>query len=547
MTVVIARQAWLRACVLGVASLGLLPTHASARTTISPSIALRQTFSDNVGLGPVGSKDAGMVTTISPGVRVVLDGARVQGSLTYSLDLRLGEFAKVTDKVRHALAARVNSELINDLFYVEGGAVATAVSQDLRGARSISGDNNNPNVNNIFTAFIAPVFRNRIGDFAKFEGGYRFSLTNVEDRNRASLGTGDALNSARQLGSDSRRQEVFANLSSGDFFQTVRWDVDAAYEAENIKDLNEKYRSRRAVLNGEIPLNRTLGILGSVGYEKISDTTDKVNAQLLSRTAECIERTVGRCTVIDQSGLIWDAGFRLSPSRRTELTVRGGRRYGDNVVNVSGFHQLSAKSKISFSYGETLDSLGRLVTQQLGGLTTTFAADEKLNPIFVPRFSYIDPATGLPLEGSLSVNSSTFASRIGRVRLDIDKKPWLGSVSIYREDRRLLRLTLNPGQTAVNFDDVRNRRDITYGTALSLQRTYRGEHKLFFDLIAEKNKFILSRQRNDTFIGGSFGYGYVLGKHLEASARAFHSQRNSNIAAADTNETGLTIGLQATF
>ncbi len=540
------RQKWLLACLIGVGNLALAPCTAQARTFIEPRIGIKQTFSDNVTFVANG-KDYGMVTTISPGIRIGLDGARVQGSLEYALDLRLGEFAKVTDKVRHNLVARFNSELINDFFYVEGGAVATAISQDLRGARSISGENNNPNVNNIFSAFVAPVFRNRVGDFAKLESGYKFSLTNVQDRNRAALGTGDVLNAARQLGSDSRRHELFANLSSGDFFQTIRWDLDGSYEAENIKDLNERYRSKRVVLNGEIPLTRYFSLVGSGGYEDISDTNDKLNLGDQSRSAECIERTVGRCTVIDQSGFTWDAGVRLSPSRRTDLVVRGGRRYGDNVFNVSGFHQLSEKSRITVSYGETLDSLGRLVTQQLGGLTTTFAADERLNTVFVPRYLYLDPATGLVLEGSLSVNSSTFSSRVARVGFEINRKPWLGNINVYREDRRLLRLTLNPGQTAVDFNAIRNRRDVTYGTALSLQRSYRGEHVLQFDLIAEKNSYVLSRQRKDTFIAGSIGYNYILGRRLEATSRLFHSRRNSNFDGADLSETGATIGIIAKF
>jgi uncharacterized protein (PEP-CTERM system associated) len=540
------RGKWFPLSMLGVASAMLLPAPVVARTDIEPRIALRQTFSDNVRL-TANSKDVGMITTVSPGIRVRVDGGRVQASADYSLDYRIGQFAKVFDKVRHSLVTRVNSELINDFFFVEGGAVATLLSQDLRGSRSINGDNDNPNINNVFTAYVAPVIRNRVGDFGKFEGGYKFSLTNVEDRNRAVLGTGDVLNVARQLGSDSRRHEFFGNLSSGDFFQLFRWDIDAAYEAENIKDLNERYRSKRAVFNGEVPLNRYISVLGSAGYEDISDTTDKINFQEQAQSAECLERTPGRCTVIDQNGLIWDAGFRLSPTPRTELTVRGGRRYGDNVVNVSGFHQLTPKSRISLSYGETLDSLGRLVTQQLGGLTTTFAADERLNTIFIPRFQYLDPTTGLPLEGSLSVNSSTFASRIARIGLQLDRAPWVGTVSVYREDRRLLRLTLNQGQTPVDFDTIRNRRDVSYGSALSLQRTYRGEHKLLFDVIAEKNKYVLSRQRQDSFLAGSVGYSYELGKQITAVARAARSQRWSNQAGADQSETAVTIGLEARF
>jgi uncharacterized protein (PEP-CTERM system associated) len=539
-------QKWLPVCLIGVASAALQTSEAAARTDIEPRISIRETFSDNVRLTST-QKDVGFVTTISPGFRASIDGGRVQGSIDYSMDYRIGQFAKVFDKVRHSLAAKVNSELINDFLYLEGGAVATVLNQDLRGSRSISGDNDNPNVNNVFSGYIAPVVRRRIGDFARFEGGYKFSDTEVEDRNRSSLGTGDALNVARQLGSDSKRHEFFGTFSSGDFFQFIRWDVDAAYEAENIEDLNERYRSRRATFNGEIPLNRYFSVLGSVGYEKVSDTTDKVDFVSLDRSAECLERTPGRCTVIDQDGLIWDAGFRLSPSQRTELVVRGGRRYGDNIVNVNGFHQLTPKTRLTVSYGETLDSLGRLVTQQLGGLTTTFAADERLNTIFIPRFQYLDAATGLPLEGSLSVNSSTFASRVGRVGLELDRKPWTGNVSIYREDRRLLRLTLNPGQTPVDFNSIRDRRDVTYGTALSLQRTYRGDNKLFFDLLVESNKYVLSRQRKDSFVAGAAGYSKKIGRNVEALARASHSRRGSDVVAARQSETAVTIGLQATF
>jgi uncharacterized protein (PEP-CTERM system associated) len=253
-----------------------------------------------------------------------------------------------------------------------------------------------------------------------------------------------------------------------------------------------------------------------------------------------------RALVVDQSGVIWDAGLRLTPSRRSELVVRGGRRYGDNVFNVDGFHQLSSKSKISVSYGESLDSLGRLVTQQLGGLTSSYAAGERLRPIYSP-FTYRDPVTGLELGGSLAINSATFASRTGRISLDLDRLPWRGNVSIYRQDRRLLRLTPAPGQPPLSLASIQGKRDVSYGLGFGLQRSFSKKQQLLFDLIAEKNTFVLSQGRKDTFISGSVGYNYNLGKKLQATTRAIHTRRNSNLVGGDLNETAVTIGLQAIF
>jgi hypothetical protein len=547
------RRKVLLTCIAGVATSVVVSATGFARVTIDPKIAVRQTFSDNIGL-TTGGKNAGMVTTISPGISVGFDGRHLQGSIDYALDYRIGEFAKITDKVRHNLSARINSELIDDWFYVEGGALATVLSQDQRGARSGNLDNNNPNTNNVFSAYVQPVLRHRLNDFARLETGYKFSLTNLQNRNFDPLGSGDPLNSARQLGADSRSHEAFATLSSGDYFQRFRWSVDAAYTAENIDELNEKYRSKRVVLDGEVPFNRYVSLVGSAGYENLTDTTDQLlldangRAQCVPGSNPCQLQIVPgvRSFVVDQKGLIWDAGLRLTPSHRSELTVRGGRRYGDNVFNVNGFHQISPKTRLSVSYGETLDSLGRLVTQQLGSLTTSYAAGERLRPIYSP-FTYRDPVTGLELNGSLAINSATFASRTGRISLDIDRLPWRGNVSIYRQDRRLLRLTPAPGQSPLDLASLGGKRDVSYGLGFGLQRSFSKHQQLLLDLIAEKNTFVLSQGRKDKFISGSLGYNWNLGKQLQATSRLTHSRRTSNIVGGNLSETAATIGLQATF
>jgi hypothetical protein len=528
---------------------------ADARIKIDPKISVRQSFSDNLSLND-NAKDSGFITTISPGLAVTFESPRVQGSFTYELDYRLGIGTPVFDKFRHNAIGRVNAEVLREFLYIETGVVATLLTQDPRGSLSTNPDNNNRNINNVFSGFVGPYIRQRLGDFAQFQGGYRFSTTLLEDQQNTSfLGSGDILNSTRQLGADSDSHDFYATLNSGDAFQRFRWNVQAGYQLENIKDnVQERYRSRNINIGAEYPINRYLSLLGSAGYEKtqstvlesiVTEARDPLTNALIPGTVASLQIGPNRVQNYGTDGLVWDAGFRFSPTPRTDLTVRGGRRFGDTTFNVSGLKKIGKKSEIAVSYGDSLDSLGRLLTRELGNLTTSTALGGQFRTGVFP-LSFNDPVTGLFSNGRLAINSATFRNRTANVSYRFISSPWSAGGSVYLQRRQLLRISQLPNQPPLE-PGVLGRNDSSLGANLNISRIFKAGHTLDLNILAERNTFALVEARKDSFWSTQLGYKYKLSDRVVASALATRNQRRSNQAFSSSTENAISIGLTATF
>ena len=83
-----------------------------------------------------------------------------------------------------------------------------------------------------------------------------------------------------------------------------------------------------------VPLSPTFAVTGGAGYEKIRASqqdilTDATGQPVITPGGNLVgDPTKPRLLTYDQNGFIWDVGVMWRPSPRTELQVRGGRRYG---------------------------------------------------------------------------------------------------------------------------------------------------------------------------------------------------------------------------
>src|SRR6202041_1400261 len=80
-------------------------------------------------------------------------------------------------------------------------------------------------------------------------------------------------------------------------------------------------------------LNRAVTAFGSIGYEDIDYSGENSLA------------------IHD---ITWQIGTTLTPNPRSTLTMSYGHQQGVNSANVSGLYELTARTSISVSYGQTL-------------------------------------------------------------------------------------------------------------------------------------------------------------------------------------------------
>jgi hypothetical protein len=569
-------------------SIMLFAQPADARVRIEPKIGMRLVFSDNV-TASAGTKDAGIVALVEPGFSLSIDGGRTQGSLDYQLEFRQPIFAKgQQDKVRHNLAARGESEVIEDFFWMTGGALVTQVFRDRQGAISLNPDTLTDNLDNVASGYVEPIIRTRVNDFANFGAGARYTITEVKDRADNKLLLNDlsrefsAENFAFQPTSDSDAQNAYMQLDAGDYFQSFKWTVRGSWEREKRKYLNELYTSKSVIADVEVPLARWISVLGSAGWEDSRDIQDVIVTECSglprlidpatgNRTDNAViglididrsdaarngtggafpcgpnEPPITRSGVIfDRSGFIWDAGLRLSPGRRTNITVRGGGRFGDVNINANAAYAISEHTQITGSYTTSLDSFGRLLSQSISGLPTSFRpVGSTVRPTLSPLVGF-DTLTQQAFTGLLAINSATYLSRVAQLRLSHSYGRWNANAAIVHETRKLQSVQRLPGQAALDVSTVPD--DKSIGFNFSAEREMSRKRYLFADMSVQNSKFALSEERNDWLYGAAVGYRIEFTPRIRGEARYLFSRRTSNLSGYNLSDNSISIGLEARF
>lgn len=88
---------------------------------MQPRVSLMQTWTDNLRLDDQ-NKDAALITTLSPGIRLSSNTARLRGSLDYSLHGIAYLKSDQASHVQNALTASLESELIDRMLFVDARA-----------------------------------------------------------------------------------------------------------------------------------------------------------------------------------------------------------------------------------------------------------------------------------------------------------------------------------------------------------------------------------------------------------------------------------------
>lgn len=323
--------------------------------TFSSGVTVEQRYTDNVDLTPKGFEESSFITSVTPFLGFAVDRRRVQANLLLSgsVDYRTHDDSF---KLRPNSTGRANVELLDELAFVEVAGAITRQRDDEN--RSFGGAPGTGLRETRTTAFwsVTPSLRGRLGRLLEGNLSFRRSNYYVSGRSRASDGfnnlytaevtTGDAFSrlTGRLLGEKERgRSEggVGAGIGSG------RGNIDR----ETVS------------LLPRLQIARNFALVGLIGYEKI-DTRDRN---------------------LDSDGLIWNAGFNWQPGPRTDLTVRYGRRYDRDNLDL----------QLAYRVTPSIRLLGRVEDRQ-DPQTLSFIRD-LINQTREPLANQtIDPFTGLP-------------------------------------------------------------------------------------------------------------------------------------------------------
>jgi uncharacterized protein (PEP-CTERM system associated) len=312
---------------LFIVSVGFAPSWAWAGDwEISPSVSLYQSFTSNGRLAPPGDEKADFFTTLSPAIAIHRDSPRLNLDLNYALDAVAYVREQELSELRNQLEFASTATLVPEMVFLDG--FAAIEQQPTETGRTGSGSSlaAATDLTTVYTYSLSPYLDNHFGSFADSELRYTFNQVLSEDL------------------TNSTAHRAEATLVSGSQFPRLLWTLNASgEEASSSRDISTRF----AAASVEYRLSRVLGLLASVGYERISDAT------------------------LDQEpdGPIGSAGLRLTPGPRTSVTLTYNHRFDSDFFAGSASYLLGPQTRIDATYTERLETSQTLFADNLSFLT----------------------------------------------------------------------------------------------------------------------------------------------------------------------------------
>lgn len=277
--------------------------------TITPSVSVSETVSDNVDLDHADEEPA-LITTITPGLRIRSESARVTAALDVLPTLRhqtAGDDKGLS--LDESLSGFSTVEVAEDLFFVDAQASISQQVLDTRAAATTA------NQETVQVYRLSPVLRTRLGGFADAEARYTLGQVFVG---------GEGV-------SDATRHGLGFTLKSGSDFTRLLWSL-AASASESDRSDAEDISRRDVDLGVEYAVMRSFSVIAGAGYQSFDDGIP--------------------ANEID--GPTWRAGFRMRPGPRTELEATYGQREDSQNVAAQFRYDIGPRTRLTAGYSETL-------------------------------------------------------------------------------------------------------------------------------------------------------------------------------------------------
>jgi uncharacterized protein (PEP-CTERM system associated) len=350
-------------------ALALAPA-ARAEIKFTPSVALSETYTDNVNLAPADAARSQFITDLAPTLALVSNTRSLQLSAAYTFHQYAYAHRDVPNvfNSNRQLQAAARARLVPELLYVDAGAN--------RGQQSVSAFgpliNDNPwsavNRTEVSTWHISPYLVHRFGSGANLM--LRYSR--------------DAVDTGTQAFGNTRGDSVAFDLSSARE-RRLGWDLH--YQRQRLQDRvagPSESQSAQAQLNYR--LTPGLALTAGGGYDDYD------------------YKTLGGRT----RGNSWSAGFAWNPSPRTSLQASIGHRYFGKTAALAATHR-SRHTVWSINYSDAVTT-----SRQQFLLPSTIDTVAMLDRLFAPtipdpvaRRAAVDAyllATGLPSSLANNVN-----------------------------------------------------------------------------------------------------------------------------------------------
>jgi uncharacterized protein (PEP-CTERM system associated) len=216
---------------------------------IVPRVGLMETLTDNINLTST-DQQSGLISQLSPGVRIDARTARLRMFLDYQLNAIAYSTGGNSNQVQNALNAFGTLEAVDNWLFLDfGGQMSQQVINQF-GQQSSSNVFNTGNTTETSTFFLSPYIRGQLGGSADYFLRYNTSVTNSQDSTL----------------SDVTISQWLGQIKGNTTFQNLNWAIDGSQQNTDYSQGRDYDDSRiRALLIYR--LFPEFRISGSGGYE----------------------------------------------------------------------------------------------------------------------------------------------------------------------------------------------------------------------------------------------------------------------------------------
>lgn len=259
---------------------------------ITPRLTLIETWSDNVALARNANnqKQSGLITEVSPGIRINARSARLKAHLDYSLRGQFYTSPSGYSSTQNSLNSFGTLEALDNWLYVDFSGVIAQQAISAFGTQSTNSANLNNNNTETSTYRISPYIRGQIGGTVEYLLRYNASTTNA----------------SASVASDVELSEWSGQLQGSTYFQSLRWSVNISQQAAEY-GLGRQTDSQR--------------LFGMANYTLIPEFRVSLSAGQEKNNYASLEQ---------ETHMTHGYGFDWTPTGRTQISAfREKRFFGD--------------------------------------------------------------------------------------------------------------------------------------------------------------------------------------------------------------------------
>lgn len=301
----------------------LAPPLALGNWSVVPRLELGTAVTDNVNLAPDGRKDADLVLSVAPGVRVAGENARLRASAEYAAEQLLFVENGGDNALRQKLDGSARAELAEDRLFLDVAGNVGQAFESSRGPAPRTSFNDTDNRTTRLVGTASPFVRAKLGDAGDAELRYSYSRLDYTDDDVGGASSHSVIG-------------LLSNLPQG---RKLGWTGTLAADRTDFSPDDDtpgrQTATRLATLDLRYEVSPAWAALWGAGYSYLDDET------------------------LDDGGgsePYLMAGIEARPLSGTLLRATGGTTYGKPRVDLRAASLLSPGLRLQLDYERGLET-----------------------------------------------------------------------------------------------------------------------------------------------------------------------------------------------